>query len=231
MWGEERADGDAALAVMGELPGARPDVAVLVEHRPLGLERHGPPRLGREPRLGVERVDVREPARHVAEDDVLHLRREMRRLRRERTVARLLHEARIGPVGHQGRQREEAEAARRLAQHLPARGERPGGGVATWIKTHGRTSGQESAARIPARAGRAAAGTAGGDALRADHQSSPNATAKSRCGLRLAPNRAYSKSAPPPEAAPFCGADSYRTNRYSFRLNKLCATSFHTCGS
>ena len=147
--GEERAHGDAALAVTGELPGARPDVAVLVEHRPLGPERHRPPRLGREPGLGVERVDVRQPPRHVAEDDVLHLGREVRRLRGQRAVARLLRETRVGPVGHQGRQREQAEAARRLAQHLPARHERAGGGVTTWIKTHVGTSGRNLAAARP----------------------------------------------------------------------------------
>ena len=138
--GEERAHRDAALAVVRELPGARPDVAVLVEHRPLGLERHRPPRLGREPRLGVERVDVREPPRHVAEDDVPHLGREVRRLRGQRAVARLLREARVGPVGHQGRQRQQAEAGRGLAQHLAARQERAGGGVTAWIKAHGKTS-------------------------------------------------------------------------------------------
>ena len=134
--GKERADGDAALAVMRELPGARPDVAVLVEHRPLGLERHRPPRLGRQPRLGVERVDVRQPPRHVAEDDVLHLRRKVRRLRGERAALPFLHESGVRPVGHQGRQREQAEPGRGLAQHLAARGERARGGVAARVKAH-----------------------------------------------------------------------------------------------
>ena len=38
--------------------------------------------------------------------------------------------------------------------------------------------------------------------------SSPNATARSRCSLRWAPNQPSRESALPPEAAPFYGADS-----------------------
>ena len=115
---KQRADRNAALPVTRELPRARQDVAILVEHRPLGLERHRFARLGRQPRLRVERVDVREAAGHVAEDDILHLRREVGRFRGERPVRWVLRQPAVGPVRHQRRQGEEAETGRRAPQHL-----------------------------------------------------------------------------------------------------------------
>ena len=142
---EERADRDAAAAVAGELPRAGPDVAVLVEHRPLGLERHRLAGLGRQPRLRVERVDVRHPARHEAEDDVLDAGREVGRLGGERPGGRFaghaggLRQPGVGLVGHQRRQGEPAEAGRGLPEHLAARRERAGSGVVTWIERHGQS--------------------------------------------------------------------------------------------
>ena len=141
---EERADRDAALAVAGERPRTRPDVAVLVEHRPFGLERHRPARLGRQTRLRVERVDVRQPAGHVAEDDVSDPGREVGRPGGQRTVfgagpggrpgpGASLGRPGVGGVGQQRREREPAEAGGRLAQHLAARQKRVRSGMAAWV--------------------------------------------------------------------------------------------------
>ena len=116
---KQRTDRDAALSIVGELPGTWQDVAVLVEHRPFRLERHRPARLGGQTGLGVERVDVREPPGHVAEDDVLHLWREVRLAGGERPGG-VLRQTAVGPVGHQRRQREKPKPGRRAAQHLAA---------------------------------------------------------------------------------------------------------------
>ena len=58
-------------------------------------------------RLGVEGVEVRRPAEHEEHDDPLDLRREMRRLRRERVDG-----CRSGGrfLGQQRRKREPAES-------------------------------------------------------------------------------------------------------------------------
>ena len=71
--GEEVRHLDARLAVALGFPWAAHDVAVVVEDR--ALDRHGhrlAVQLG-EGGLGVEGVDVRDAAGHVAEDDVLGL--------------------------------------------------------------------------------------------------------------------------------------------------------------
>jgi hypothetical protein len=64
---------EAGLAVALGLPGAAEDVAVIVEHRLLHRYGHGLAVQAGEGGLGVEGVDVRDAARHVAEDDVLGL--------------------------------------------------------------------------------------------------------------------------------------------------------------
>ena len=116
---EQVADRDPALAARLERPRAREDRAVLVEHGPLGLERHRLTGLLREARLGIERVDMRHAARHVAEDDVSDLGLEMRALRPQ-----LLSGIRSFPSGsrflrHQRGGSQHAETGRRGAKHRP----------------------------------------------------------------------------------------------------------------
>ena len=99
---EQVADRNAAFTVMVELPRAGEDVAVLVEHRPLGGERHRLAGFFGQARLGVERVDLGDAAGHIAKDDVLDLGRMMRKLRGERVGGFRFGRAGVGVVGHQG---------------------------------------------------------------------------------------------------------------------------------
>ena len=129
---EEVADRRAALAVAVEVPRGRHDVAVLVEHRARRLERHRLAGFLGQARLGVERVDVREPAGHVAEDDALDLRLEMGRL-----LAGLLRGAGVGRICHQAGQGQHPESGRGRAQHLPARDRATRARVKPRIERHG----------------------------------------------------------------------------------------------
>ena len=68
---KHRAHRDAALSPRPKLEGAGHDVAVVVELRPLHLHGHRLAVVGRQPRLGVKRIDLRHTPRHEAEDHVL----------------------------------------------------------------------------------------------------------------------------------------------------------------
>ena len=72
---EPRVDepGHAALAISLELERTGEDVAVLIELRSLYLNGHGLARILLEFRFGIEGVDVRSSARHVAKYDALCL--------------------------------------------------------------------------------------------------------------------------------------------------------------
>ena len=72
------ADRDAALAVMAEFPRAAQHVADVVELRRVRLDLDRLPVLAVEPRLGVERVDLRRSAVHEQEDDARGLGRKVR---------------------------------------------------------------------------------------------------------------------------------------------------------
>ena len=77
-FGEELANGRAALAAAGELPGRlhQGASAFLVEGE-LALDGHGLAVVAREARLGVESVDVGDAAVHEQEDDALGARGEV----------------------------------------------------------------------------------------------------------------------------------------------------------
>ena len=105
---KQRTDRNTALSIASERPGAGQNVAVLVEHGPFAC-------LGSEPRFRVERIDMREPARHVAKNDVLHLWNKVGCLRCEWTVDSCLCQPSVGTVSQQRRQRKHAKASRRLS--------------------------------------------------------------------------------------------------------------------
>ena len=113
---EQVADRRAGFAVEMEVPRGRHDVAVLVEHRPSRLERHGLAGFGGQARFRVERVDMRQAARHVAEDDALDLR-----LKVGAGSGRGIRQARVRGVGHQPGQGQQAESGGSRAQHFPPR--------------------------------------------------------------------------------------------------------------
>ena len=112
------ADRDSAAPVAPELPGTGEDVAVQVEHGPIGLERHGIARLIVQTGLGVEGVDVGEASRQVAEDDVPNPRLMMTPLGGQRILARGGNQTRVGRIGHEGREGQHPESRGRPAQHL-----------------------------------------------------------------------------------------------------------------
>ena len=130
---EQVADRRTALAVAVEVPRGRHDVAVLVEHGARRLERHRLASFLGQPRLGVERVDVRQAAGHVAEDDALDLRLEVGCL-----LVGFLRGAGVGRICHQASQGQHAEAGRGRAQHLPARYRATRARVQARINRHGR---------------------------------------------------------------------------------------------
>ena len=71
-------DGDAALAVAAELPGALEHIADVVELRWVGLDLDRLSVLAIEPGLGVERIELRRAAVHKKEDDAACPGRELR---------------------------------------------------------------------------------------------------------------------------------------------------------
>ena len=96
---EQRRDVAPALAVFLELPGTpqqrRIALRELADDRAVALGQRLAVEL-LERRLRVERVDLARPADHEQEDDRLRLRREVRRLRRERIDALAAASARDG---------------------------------------------------------------------------------------------------------------------------------------
>ena len=73
--GEEAADVEAALAMLLEFEGAGEDFAVVVELGAFDFDGHGLTGFFFEAWFGVEGVNVRDAAGHVAEDDVFGFRR------------------------------------------------------------------------------------------------------------------------------------------------------------
>ncbi len=123
---KQLADRDAALAVLLEFPRAAERVAVVVELRRLDLHLERLAVLRGQPRLGIERVDLRRPAIHVEEDHALRLGGEMGGSWRQRAGGRRCRFGRrqqipaIG-VGQQGRQRQCAKTIGRAHEHLAPR--------------------------------------------------------------------------------------------------------------
>ena len=127
--GKQVADRDAALAVVAELPRAAEHVSHVVELRRMRLDLDRLPMLAVEPRLGVERVDLRRPAVHEQEDDARGLCREVRRPCRQRVArnragvrgrATVTRGGAEGRLAKQRRQGQRAEAPATSQQHVAA---------------------------------------------------------------------------------------------------------------
>ena len=118
--GEQVTDRDSALPVVLELPGTGEDVAILVEHGALGLERHRLAGFAVQSRLGIERIDLREPSREVTKNNVLDLGREVGTPGGKWPICTGLSQSCVGRVSHQGRQGQHPETGGSLAQHFTA---------------------------------------------------------------------------------------------------------------
>ena len=105
--GEQLADGHPGLSVAFEAPGA-PLPGSLPVSRKLAVQLV---QLG----LGVECIHVRDPARHEAEDDVLHPGGKMRHGRGSG------NQPGVGLIGHERRQRQHPESVGCLLEHLAPR--------------------------------------------------------------------------------------------------------------
>ena len=98
---KEGTDRNTALSVICKFPWTRQNIAVLIEHGSLSLKRHGLASLCCEPRFRIERVNVGEPSRHVAKNDVLNFRCKVRRLRCQWSFSKRLGYPRVRFVGHE----------------------------------------------------------------------------------------------------------------------------------
>ena len=137
---KHRAHRDAALPPRPKLEGAGHDVAVVVELRPLHLHRHRLTVVGCQPRLGVERIDVRHAPRHEAEDHVFRCGEMMGPTQgRAGGQERAVEGGRgMASLAQQGRQRDAAKPSRTGLEQPPA-GDAPRGdpsGIVRHLSVH-----------------------------------------------------------------------------------------------
>jgi hypothetical protein len=117
---EEIADWNSALTVIAKLPRAGQQISVVVELRALDRPRQRFAGVLIEARLGIERIDLRHAAGHVAENDVFRARPKRRNARPERIQRRRSDQSAQCLIAKQARQRRQAESGRAPAEHLPA---------------------------------------------------------------------------------------------------------------